>query len=87
MFCKRYLRAHIKYSALRLGTHGRGTHVLKAVDKPTIRPITELTHHVFDRYEVLDIDRWSVFEAVRCCGRIEVYKMTGTPGGLKVCHK
>jgi hypothetical protein len=84
MFCERYLRAR---SASELGTRRRDTHVLEAVDEPAIRPIAELTHRVLDRDEVLDINRWRIFEAVRCCGRIEVYKMAGTFGGLQVCHQ
>jgi hypothetical protein len=66
---------------------GRGTHVLEAIDKPAIRPIAELAHNVLDRYEILNIDGRRIFEAVRCCGRIEVYKMAGTLRSLEVCHE
>jgi hypothetical protein len=78
---------NINVKPLELCTRRRGTHVLEAVDEPTIRPIAELTHHVLDRDEVFDINRWRIFEAIRCRGRIEVYKMAGTFGGLEVCHQ
>ena len=62
-------------------------HVLEAVDERTIRPIAELVHHIFYRYEVLDINGRRVLKAVGCRGRIEVYKMAGSLGGVEVCHK
>jgi hypothetical protein len=68
-------------------TRERSTHVLEAVDEPTIGPIAELAHRVFDRNEVLDIDGRRILESVGCRGRIEVYEMAGTLRGVEVSHE